>query len=61
MDMDNDARYERPCKCVMAVAGGIHWVVAALILADREVEGEFISRYARVIQDAVNAILPAIG
>ena len=31
MDSD-DARYERPCRWLLAVAAGIHWVAALLVI-----------------------------
>ena len=60
--MDNDARYERPCKWVLAVAAGIHWVAAALVLisSDLHVGNQFVGHYARAVQELVNAILPAL-
>jgi hypothetical protein len=27
----NDARYERPCRWLLAVAAGMHWVTAAFM------------------------------
>ena len=59
--MDNDARYERPCKWILAVAAGIHWVAAALVISsDLHVGNQFVGHYARGVQELVNAILPAL-
>jgi hypothetical protein len=33
--MDTDARYERPCRWLLAVAAAVHWVAAALVIAER--------------------------
>ena len=59
--MDDDRRYERPCKRVLAVAGGIHWIAAAIVLLDSHVEDQVVSRYAQLVNDLVTAIGHALS
>jgi hypothetical protein len=59
MDL-NDARYERPCRLLLAVAGGIHWVAAILLISDRFVQIESASRNARAFQDLLGLIVQAL-
>jgi hypothetical protein len=58
--MDTDARYERPCRWLLAVAGGIHWIAAALVISDGFLEIESASQYARVLQNLVVGIVQAL-
>ena len=55
--MDGDARYERPCKWLLATGAMINWVAAMLVMLNNQ-EGELISRYA---SDLARWLAVAIG
>jgi hypothetical protein len=58
--MDTDARYERPCRWLLAVAAGIHWVAAALMISDRFVEIESAGQNARYIKNMLASLIQVL-
>jgi hypothetical protein len=53
----NDARYERPCRWLLAVAAAMHWITAALLYSEHlqadsqlEVGGTFAGVLRALIQ-----------
>lgn len=56
----DDARYERPCRVVLAIAAGVHWVSAALLLQIDTVQAESLDVYASRLGALAAAIAAAL-
>lgn len=57
--MDGDARYERPCKWLLATGAAINWVAAMLVVLTQE-ESVLVSQHAG-IQGLVQWLARVVG
>jgi hypothetical protein len=57
--MDDDLRYARPCRWLLAVGAGINWVAAMLVISGRS-EVVSASELAQAIEPLLNSLVRAL-
>jgi hypothetical protein len=58
--MDGDARYERPCKLLLAVGAAINWIAAMLVVLNHQ-EDVMVSQHASRLNELAQWVANMLG